>query len=106
MGLHLPNPNPFIPEDLSLRELPADPPSLPMHLPGVSPVTNIFHRQDNIFKQPKADIRFQIFSPFIMQDIATYVKVDLWCGAVQEALQDYAYDAEVAGVGYSLHMGS
>jgi len=105
MGLHLPKPNPFIPEDLSLRELPAEPPKLPVALDAaVPPVSCIFHRQDDVFRQPKAHVVFHIFSPYATQDAENFLKVELWCRAVEEALNEYAYDATVAGVSYALGM--
>lgn len=106
LGLSLPNKNPFIPEDLALKTLPAENPKLPARLAGTAPVANIVHRQDDQFKQPKADVRFNIFSPYVMQDVGSYVKVELWSAAVQEALQEFAYDAEIAGVSYNLGIGS
>jgi len=107
MGLHLPKPNPFIPEDLSLRELPAEPPLLPVLLESsIPPVARIFHRQDDTFKQPKAYVTFQIYSPFAMQNVETCTAAEIWCRCVEEALSEFAYDAEVAGVKYSLALRS
>merc|ERR1719375_2694355 len=107
LGLHLPKPNPFIPEDLSLRELPADPPALPSRLPKeLAPIASIFHRQDDVFRQPKAHVMFYIRSPYITQDADKCMKTELWCRAVQEDLNVLSYDAEIAGVRYSLGLAS
>lgn len=107
LGLRLPKPNPFIPEDLSLRPLPADPPALPSALGGLEPpLACIFHRQDDMLKQPKASATFLIYTPFLCKDVESYVKTELWCRCVEESLKEYAYDAEVAGVGYSFSLGS
>lgn len=107
MGLHLPKPNPFIPEDLSLRKLPADAPKLPVALDAsVPPVSRIFHRQDDVFEQPKAHVVFHIFSPYLMKDAESFTKVEVWSRCVEEALNEYAYDATVAGVSYALGMRS
>jgi len=103
-GIGLPDPNPFVPEDLSLREPSAEPVPLPVRLQENRrpPISYVFHRQDTFFKQPKAFATFFIRSPFICQDAASYVKVDLWSSIVEEALAEYSYDAEVAGANYSL----
>eukprot|EP00442_Polarella_glacialis_P001835 CAMPEP_0115050428 /NCGR_PEP_ID=MMETSP0227-20121206/1776_1 /TAXON_ID=89957 /ORGANISM="Polarella glacialis, Strain CCMP 1383" /LENGTH=986 /DNA_ID=CAMNT_0002434277 /DNA_START=64 /DNA_END=3025 /DNA_ORIENTATION=+ len=107
LGMHLPKPNPFIPEDLSLKQLPSEPPAFPVSLKGLAPpLACVFHRQDDTFKQPKAQVSFSIYTPFLGQDAKSYVRSELWCRCVEEALQEYAYDAEVAGVGYSLSVGS
>jgi len=103
-GIQLPEPNPFVPEDLSLRDSPTEPVPLPVRLQGSQhpPISYIFHRQDTVFKQPKAFATFFIRSPFVCQDAASYVKVDLWSSIVEEALAEFSYDAEVAGANYSL----
>jgi len=106
-GLHLPEPNPFVPEDLAVKALPQEPVPLPVRLPPAGgPIRDVFHRQDDVFKQPKARVSFLIRSPFISECAENYVKVDLWSFVVGEALAEYAYDAEVAGVNYSLGVSS
>lgn len=106
MGLHLPKPNPFIPEDLALKELPSNPPSLPTLIEGApAPIACIFHRQDDAFRQPKALLNFQIYSPFVNRDVSSYVKTELWCQCIDEALNEYTYDATIAGVSYNLGIG-
>lgn len=104
-GLFLPEPNPFIPDDLSLKTLPAEPVPLPVRVPSATPpVAYIFHRQDDRFKQPKAKIVFRISSPLINKDVASYVKTELWANAVEESLKDFTYDAEIASLKYSLSL--
>lgn len=103
MGLHLPPPNPFIPEDLSLKPAPADNPVVPQLL-SVESGVSIFHRQDDNFKQPKARVTFYIYSHYFHQDVSSYLKTALWSQCVEEALQDYAYDAQIAGMGYTLQL--
>eukprot|EP00931_Biecheleriopsis_adriatica_P098714 TRINITY_DN7278_c2_g1_i1.p1 TRINITY_DN7278_c2_g1~~TRINITY_DN7278_c2_g1_i1.p1 ORF type:complete len:588 (+),score=154.18 TRINITY_DN7278_c2_g1_i1:1378-3141(+) len=106
LGLHLPKPNPFIPEDLALKTQPSEKQELPAVLKGLEPpVACVFHRQDDTFKLPKAFICFYVYSPFLSQDVSSFTKADMWSRCVEEALQEYAYDAEVAGVGYSLNLG-
>ncbi|CAE7760635.1 mug138 [Symbiodinium pilosum] len=80
--------------------------AVPVLLKGTEPMTCVFHKQDDRFKQPKARVSFSIYSPFFTQDPMSYTKSELWCRCVEEALQEYAYDAEVAGVKYSLSLGS
>mmetsp|Transcript_83765 Transcript_83765/g.200968 ORF Transcript_83765/g.200968 Transcript_83765/m.200968 type:complete len:993 (-) Transcript_83765:112-3090(-) len=106
LGLSLPKPNPFIPEDLSLKPPPQEPKAKPSLLKGTESLTCVFHKQDDTFKQPKARVSFSIYSPFFTQDPTNYTKAELWCRCVEEALQEYAYDAEVAGVEYSLGLGA
>lgn len=105
LGIALPKPNPFIPEDLSLKPLPKDPPQLPQVLPGAPPLAGLFHRQDDKLLQPKAHADFLIYTPYVCKDIESYVKAELWCRCVSEALQEYAYDAQIAGMDYSISLG-
>lgn len=107
MGLHLPPPNPFIPEDLSLKTAPSDNQVVPQLVTFKEPdvqAVSIFHRQDDLFQQPKAQVTFYIYSPYFQRDAASYLKTTLWSQCVEEALQEYAYDAQIAGVGYSLQL--
>jgi len=107
LGMHLPKPNPFIPEDLSLRPLPTDPPQLPQLVAGLAPpIGGIFHRQDDLLKQPKAFANFLVYTPFLCKDVESYVKTELFCRCIEESLTEYAYDAEMAGVSYSCSVGS
>jgi len=71
-----------------------------------APVARVFHRQDGTFRQPKCHLLFQLYSPFVTRDVGSFVRVELWCRCVQEALSEYAYDAQVAGVSYALGLWS
>eukprot|EP00927_Polykrikos_kofoidii_P045069 TRINITY_DN3892_c0_g2_i1.p1 TRINITY_DN3892_c0_g2~~TRINITY_DN3892_c0_g2_i1.p1 ORF type:complete len:983 (+),score=151.68 TRINITY_DN3892_c0_g2_i1:148-3096(+) len=107
LGIHLPRPNPFIPEDLSLRELPAEVQQVPVALKGLPPpLAAVFHRQDDVLKQPKAKASFLLYTPFLSANIESYVKAELWCSCVDEALKEFSYDATVAGVGFAVGLGS
>eukprot|EP00931_Biecheleriopsis_adriatica_P121218 TRINITY_DN96305_c0_g1_i1.p1 TRINITY_DN96305_c0_g1~~TRINITY_DN96305_c0_g1_i1.p1 ORF type:complete len:1087 (+),score=247.13 TRINITY_DN96305_c0_g1_i1:70-3261(+) len=107
LGLRLPTANPFIAEDLSIKPLPEEgSPKVPTSLPieNLTPVSCIYHRQDDKFKQPKAQISFKIYTPFPSSSEKSWVCAELWCIAVQEGLLEYAYDAEVAGLSYRLSL--
>ena len=49
LGLHLPAPNPFIPEDLEQKEVKKPNPALPQRLQGGKVTSYLFHRQDDQF---------------------------------------------------------
>lgn len=107
LDMSLPKPNPFIPEDLSLRDLPAEPPQLPKRVVAEAlPIACVLHRQDDVFRQPKARVTFHIRSPFIVQDVQSFVKTELWCQALIEDLNEYSYDATLAGLGYDVGLGA
>jgi len=103
LGLTLPSPNPFIPDDLSLRDLPAEPPAFPKRVESPpSPIAAILYRQDDIFRQPKAYVKIVIRSPYVMESAETMLKADMWCDCLKEELNVYSYDADVAGLSYNL----
>jgi len=102
LGMALPSPNPFIPEDLALKPLPKEPVALPKALLSEPPMACIYHRQDDQLMLPKARGDFMIYTPYICKDIESYIKGDLWTRCVTESLQEYAYDAMIAGMSYNL----
>jgi len=75
---------------------------LPVQLPAKDGLAHVFHRQDDTFRQPKAEIVVLLHSPFVTKDALSSVKADVWCQSVMEALNDYTYDATLAGVSYNL----
>lgn len=107
-GIRLPDPNPFMPKDLSIRNLPAQAHPLPVELsrsrggPGW-PLARCFHRQDDRFGQPKAIVAFRLYSAPAAADARGYLLAQMWCNAVMEELNEYAYDATTAGLHYSLN---
>jgi insulysin len=109
LGLQLPKENPFVPEDLSLKPLPeGGSPKEPVRLQctNLQPVSVMYHRQDDTFKQPKATVSFTIYTPFPMSSVENQVRAEMWCYIVSEALNEFAYDAAMAGVNYSLGLQS
>jgi len=103
--LALPERNPFIPEDFSLRDL-REPQPLPARLQVNGPIPYLFHRQDDVFRQPKALVIFYIRCPFVVKNATNFVKANMWSDAVCESLNEYAYDAQIAEVGYNLGLSS
>lgn len=109
--LTLPQPNPFVPENLSMlppegKEHPPVPRplSIDFELPGVQAgrIVTAFFRKDEVFQLPKAVCAFQMYCPFAAESITTRLLSELWCMAVREELNEFAYEAQVAGLSYSL----
>ncbi|KAI0763999.1 LuxS/MPP-like metallohydrolase [Trametes elegans] len=100
--LFLPAPNPFIPEDLSVdkREVP-EPGKYPL-LVKCTTLTQLWHKKDDQFWVPKAHVRIDLKSPIAYvtprHAMLTRVFVDL----VDDALAEVTYDADLAGLSYSL----
>ncbi|KEP64977.1 UNVERIFIED_CONTAM: insulysin, putative [Hammondia hammondi] len=129
-GVTFPSPNPFVPTDLSLRPLSclSSSPSLPCLLdPSCASCGNatqasfpcfakiqpqIYFKQDDTFLLPKLSARLWIKTPVpsgasTKQDILTefYMRVWVYVQTVAEMVNEDLYDAEVAGLYFSLNGG-
>eukprot|EP00931_Biecheleriopsis_adriatica_P124663 TRINITY_DN9981_c1_g1_i1.p1 TRINITY_DN9981_c1_g1~~TRINITY_DN9981_c1_g1_i1.p1 ORF type:complete len:1036 (+),score=223.57 TRINITY_DN9981_c1_g1_i1:81-3188(+) len=103
-GLALPRANPFMPADLELR--PPEAASLKPQLldleEDLARVAVAFYRKDEDFKLPKAVTAFMVYCPYTGESLEHRMKAEIWCLAVQEELNEFAYDARMAGLSYSL----
>eukprot|EP00971_Amphidinium_carterae_P090758 1796433-Amphidinium_carterae.1 len=120
VGLALPTPNPFVPENLDLKPRPECNPAKPQRvetlkehvvaklnsrLPCPMPMTRaiqVYFRQDTSFDLPKACLYLEFFSPWTSESLANRTATGAWCRAVSEELQELSYHADVAGLTYSL----
>ncbi|KAL6075623.1 Protease 3 [Balamuthia mandrillaris] len=105
--LFLPRPNEFIPEDLSLRPLPSEndtssTPS-PPELIECTDRTKVWHKQEvQRFKLPKADILIEFATPWAYATPRHHVLTSLFTKLLMDALAEFSYDAELAGLLYKL----
>eukprot|EP00929_Paragymnodinium_shiwhaense_P045058 TRINITY_DN23068_c0_g1_i4.p1 TRINITY_DN23068_c0_g1~~TRINITY_DN23068_c0_g1_i4.p1 ORF type:complete len:1001 (+),score=230.81 TRINITY_DN23068_c0_g1_i4:104-3106(+) len=102
--LAMPLPNPFVPEDLMLRPA-ASQREVPVQLKlseKLSAVTTAFFKKDEEFKLPKAVCAFQLYCPFTTESATNSILSELWCMSVKEELNEFSYDARVAGLSYAL----
>eukprot|EP00933_Yihiella_yeosuensis_P068488 TRINITY_DN7416_c2_g1_i1.p1 TRINITY_DN7416_c2_g1~~TRINITY_DN7416_c2_g1_i1.p1 ORF type:complete len:628 (-),score=100.91 TRINITY_DN7416_c2_g1_i1:371-2143(-) len=110
LNLELPKPNPFIPENLELEALEGSltvtrttAPNKIVDGQKAAPLVALaFHHQDRRFQQPKASLAFRFHIPSTAKDAASYLRCQVWCSCIEEALNEFAYDAESAGLSYSL----
>eukprot|EP00752_Nemacystus_decipiens_P006180 g5577.t1 len=109
-ALKLPGPNPFVPQDLSVIKpkgrvvKPGDKLEAPSVV-LVFPITagwKVRHKLDDIFAQPKVVAYFELVSPVAYESPRTVAALKLFELSLNEKLNEYAYDAQMAGLGYSL----
>ncbi|KAF9206076.1 Insulinase (Peptidase M16) [Haplosporangium sp. Z 27] len=100
--LHLPVPNDFIPENFETNKVPVTTPLKTPVLLKHSPLTRIWHKKDDVFWVPKVNIYFQLKSPLAYSTPANNVKTQLYVNLLKDALNEYSYDADLAGLLYSL----
>ncbi|ORZ07985.1 Metalloenzyme, LuxS/M16 peptidase-like protein [Lobosporangium transversale] len=100
--LHLPMPNDFIPENFETNKIPTTTPLTTPVLLKHTPLTRIWHKKDDVFWVPKVNMYFQLKSPLSYSSPSNNVKTHLYVYLLKDALNEYAYDADLAGLAYSL----
>ncbi|TNF89663.1 MAG: hypothetical protein EP301_02605, partial [Gammaproteobacteria bacterium] len=100
-GLHLPEPNPFIPEALVLTADTTSTPSLAVTEPG----TELWLAPDAEFRVPRANQTFFLGLPGGLSSPRDVALAQLYAQLVNDALNPYAYPAMLAGVGYRFSTG-
>jgi len=110
-GLRLPELNPFIPQDFLLRgtaaagapeasRVPTDvtPPTLLL----ATPLLRLWHKMDCAFASPREYVLAHIHTRAYESGPETVAMMRLFCNVVYDDLNSFAYDASIAGLGYSL----
>ncbi|WFD42936.1 insulysin [Malassezia psittaci] len=103
-GLELPKQNEFIPSNLDVlsskdtSRLPAERPQLIQN----TPTLRAWHKQDDRFFLPKADVVLLLRTPRVNLSPRTAVLSRVMVELVKDALSEYSYDAEVAGLQYNV----
>jgi insulysin len=97
-ALTLPQPNPFVPQQVNLL---AEQPIQLIDEPGLS----LYYAQDLQFLRPKVAMRFKVRLPHAAYSAADMALLDLYEATVREYVNEIAYDALMADLGYSVTAG-
>ncbi|OSD07763.1 LuxS/MPP-like metallohydrolase [Trametes coccinea BRFM310] len=109
--LHLPAPNPFIPEDLSVDKVEVPKPLQYPTLVQRTEMSHLWHKKDDQFWAPKVHVRIDIkrYAPhpglhsFHAYRLRSHIgSTSLLVDLVDDALAEIAYDATLAGLSYSV----
>jgi secreted Zn-dependent insulinase-like peptidase len=100
-ALALPGPNGFVPENLSL-ETGGDADAVPVALERRSGF-ELWHRLDTEFNLPLANFYFSVRSPVANDTARHAVLTNLYVRLVNDQLTEFSYDADLAGLSYSLY---
>lgn len=100
-ALAIPARNIFLPEEVALKE-PGPPQDKPVRLIDEDGL-RVWHKQDDEFGVPKADVMINIDAPAAVDTPRHSVMTMLYLGIVDDALNAYAYPARVAGLRYKLY---
>ncbi|XP_034693359.1 insulin-degrading enzyme-like 1, peroxisomal isoform X1 [Vitis riparia] len=98
--LHLPDPNDFIPTDLSLKDV-QEKAKFPVLL-RKSSYSTLWYKPDTMFSTPKAYVKIDFNCPFASSSPEADVLTDIFTRLLMDYLNEDAYYAEVAGLYYCL----
>ncbi|KAL4558067.1 hypothetical protein LXL04_036263 [Taraxacum kok-saghyz] len=98
--LHLPSPNVFIPTDLSIKNV-KEKVDIPVLL-RKSEYSRLWYKPDTLFSTPKAYVKLDFYCPFGGNSPEANVVTDISTRLLMDYLNEYAYDAQVAGLYYSI----
>jgi insulysin len=97
--LALPEPNPFIPENLDLVE--GDRHEQPIKL-ATEPFT-IWYGRDTSFGTPRANVYLSLRSPAANGSVRDNLLTQLWVDSMRDQINAYAYSAQLAGLDYTVY---
>jgi len=100
-SLRLPDKNDFIPTNFELAKPEDNEESLPKIVYD-SARGRMWFKRDDKFLMPKASLNFELRSPFAYTDPLNVNLNFLFVSLFQDALNEWAYAADIAGLGYSL----
>lgn len=100
-NLRLPVPNIFIPSDLSLKAV-QDKVKFPTLL-YKSSFSRLWYKPDTMFFTPKAYMKIDFNCPLSNYSPEAEVLTDIFTRLLMDYLNEYAYDAQVAGLYYSIN---
>lgn len=100
--LHLPAPNVFIAEDVSLEPLAADNPETP-EIVFDTPRRRIWFRQATEFRVPRGALYVNFRSPVVGQNAQQAAAAVLYSNLLTDAVNAFTYPARLAGLDFSLY---
>jgi insulysin len=101
-NLRIPERNEFIPSNFDILPRDDEPSPFPVVLRD-SKMTRLWYRQDDKFLLPKACINIQFTSPYAYMDPLSTNLTHIFSVLLKDALTEYTYNAELAGLGYNIH---
>ncbi|CAL1705686.1 unnamed protein product [Somion occarium] len=99
--LFLPGPNEFIPENLKIEKREIETPEKRPHLIRKTPLSELWHKKDDQWWVPKAQVIIDIRTPVANESPRASAMTRLFAELVTDSLTEYSYDADLAGLTYS-----
>jgi insulysin len=104
--LHLPHKNNFIPSKLEVEKKEVSEPALAPRILRNDSEVRTWWKKDDTFWVPKANVIVSLKNPLIYASAQSSVKARLFTELVRDALEEYSYDAELAGLEYTVSLDS
>ncbi|TDH72234.1 uncharacterized protein CCR75_005604 [Bremia lactucae] len=98
--LHLPRPNQFIPRDFSI----VDAKSVKDLVCETTAFGKLWYKPDRVFATPRAHVALMLHLPSVVVSVECWSHTRLYVKIVRDALNEYAYHANVAELMYSLQV--
>ncbi|RGP63560.1 insulysin [Fusarium sporotrichioides] len=105
-ALHLPHKNQFIPNKLEVEKKEVDEPALNPRVLRNDNIARTWWKKDDTFWVPRANVIVSLKTPLIYASAENNVKARLFTDLVRDALEEYSYDAELAGLQYNVSLDS
>ena len=100
--LHLPHRNEFVPSKLTVEKKEVEDPMKSPKLIRNEESVRTWWKKDDRFWVPRANVFVTLRNPLASATPANSVRTRLFCTLVKDALVEYSYDAEIAGLEYEL----
>lgn len=100
--LHLPHENQFIPTKLEVEKKEVTNPAISAKLIRNDEYVRTWYKKDDQFWVPKANLFVNCRNPLPSATAENSLKARLYTDVVRDALEEYSYDAELAGLDYSV----
>ena len=101
--LHLPDPNPYITTQTALTSgVSMETPVVIKDILGLQ----VWHFQDTSFNMPRANIRVNLYSPLVVEGVHSRMCQRLFALMLKEAIREFAYPIERAGMSVSIGSSS
>lgn len=105
-ALHLPHKNLFIPTKLEVDKKEVKEPAKAPRLLRNDGAARAWHKKDDTFWVPKANLIVSCKNPIVFASAENIVKAKLYTDLVRDALEEYSYDADIAGLQYVVTLDS
>ncbi|KAJ8105069.1 hypothetical protein ONZ43_g7572 [Nemania bipapillata] len=105
-ALHVPHKNQFIPTKLEVEKKEVEKPATAPRVIRNDSIARTWWKKDDTFWVPKASLIVSMKNPIVYASVKNSVKTKFFTDLVRDALEEYSYDAELAGLQYNVNLDS